>query len=225
LLKRSNKAAPNNRHWSFASTEGMNYTVCIPKNCGHHLSGRLYGAGEVHCFDCSSVSSVKWWIRVSSTVMNRRRNSSGLCWNISKHYFKITWSRLWSTMSKSCVAPAILPIAFSYPIVRAKLKSLCHVICLWPQQARALSLIKTISWTLSMISDVTASIGHPEGCITCGCMTTFKFIHPIVYSRWCRCAMKSLSNSLISFGLNLWYVDVWCMKLVFFHFAKKGCSL
>jgi len=114
-----------------------------------------------------------------------------------------------------------LALAFSYPIVRAKLKSLCHVICLWPQQARALSLIKTISWTLSMISDVTASIGHPEECITCGCMTTFKFIHPIVYSRWCRCAMKSLSNSLISFGLNLWYVDVWCMKLVFFRFFPK----
>ena len=119
----------------------MNYIACIPKNCGHYLSGRLYvfaffGAGlpgEVQPFDSS-----RMWSNVSSTVMNWRRNSFALHWNISKHCFEIvTRSHLGSTVSKCGTH-----LADSFFVAnRSKLKSLCHVMCLWPQQARALSFI------------------------------------------------------------------------------------
>ena len=63
--------------------------------------------------------------------------------------------------------PSLANSLFIQPIVRAKLKSLCHMICLWSQQARASVVftrrsVKTISWALSMISDIAASIGRPE---------------------------------------------------------------
>ena len=44
---------------------------------------------SVHCFDCSFVSGMKWWIHVSSMVMNRRKNSALLMWNIAKHSIEI----------------------------------------------------------------------------------------------------------------------------------------
>ena len=58
--------------------------------------------------------------------------------------------------------------------------------------------VKTISWTLSIISGVAASIGRPErGAFTCECTITVKFIYPLVYSRkrWCRCAMNIIQLS------------------------------
>ena len=39
---------------------------------------------EVHCFDCSFISGVYWWLHVWSTVTKRRRNSFGLRLNMSK---------------------------------------------------------------------------------------------------------------------------------------------
>ena len=52
--------------------------------------------------------------------------------------------------------------AFSYPIVRTKLKSLCHMMPVASTSSRTRRLVKTISWTLSMISGIAASIGRPE---------------------------------------------------------------
>ena len=39
---------------------------------------------SVHCFDCSFISDVKWWTHVSSMVINRRKKSYLLLWNIAK---------------------------------------------------------------------------------------------------------------------------------------------
>ena len=124
-------------------------------------------------------------------------------------------------------AAPILPIIFSYPIIRAKLKSLCHVICLWSQQVRALSLVNQSkqSWTL-LISGVAASIGYPERCASRGCTTTFKFTHPIVYNhkRWCYEHYPIWLWFLLV--LNLSYVDVWSLHETRFFCKKyKGCSL
>ena len=47
---------------------------------------------SVHWFDCSFVSGVKWWTYVSSIVMNRRKTSALLLWNIAKYLIK-TFSR------------------------------------------------------------------------------------------------------------------------------------
>jgi len=169
----------------------MYYTACISKNYGHTLPADF----TVFAFFRSWFTWNPLFLRLGCEVMdpcfvhsNRCNESTQkfiwtLHWNISKHCFKIvTRSCLWSTVSK-CSSP-ILPIAFSYSIVHAKLKSLCHVICLWPsQQARALvdqlkqycGLYRcSLNWTSQM------------RCITYGCMTMFKFIHPIIYNhkRW-----------------------------------------
>ena len=45
---------------------------------------------SVHCFDCSSVSGVKWWTYVSSMVMNQCKKSALLLWNIAKHSIEIS---------------------------------------------------------------------------------------------------------------------------------------
>jgi len=79
----------------------MNYTACIPKNSGHHFSGRFYGL----LWSWFTRWRLFWLFlrfgcEVMFTVMNWRRNSSELHWNISKHCFEITRSCLWSTVSK-----------------------------------------------------------------------------------------------------------------------------
>jgi len=70
--------------------------------------------------------------------------------------------------------------------------------CDMPQQARALSLYdqsKQYRRLMMIIDDFWRSSLNWTSrtrCIICGYMTTFKFIHSIVYSRkrWCRCTMN-----------------------------------
>jgi len=111
-------------------------------------------SGEVHYFDCSFVSDVM--VPCFRPVMNRK-----LGWNISKHCFEIIIQSRYGPQWAN--AALILPITFSYPIVHAKLKSLCHVICLNKLvHFHSSRSVKTISWILSMISGVAASIRRPE---------------------------------------------------------------
>ena len=48
---------------------------------------------SVHCFDCSFVSGVKWRTYVSSMIMNRRKKSALLLWNIAKHSIETSLRR------------------------------------------------------------------------------------------------------------------------------------
>ena len=90
--------------------------------------------GKTHCLDCCLVSGVLWCIHVSSTVANRRKNSSLLRLNNAKHSIEfVTRLRLWRIVT-------VLRIDFSYPSDLSKSKPLTHVICLWLPQSPALSI-------------------------------------------------------------------------------------
>ena len=165
--------------------------------------------------------------------MNRRRNSSGLRWHI--HCFKIvTRSRLWSTVSKRGIH-----LANSFFISNCSCKIEITVPCVYTYGLNKLAHFhSSISQNniVDFIDDFWRSSLNWTSrtkCITCGCTTTFKFIHPIVYS--CKCTM--LMQMCYEYyptplwflsALNLSYVDVWSLhKTRFFSFCKKykGCSL
>ena len=208
----------------------MNYTACIPKNCGHHLSGRLYDLRLLRSwftrwsllFWLFLRLGVKWWIHVSSTVMNRCRNSFGLRWNIFKYCFEIVTRSQLSTVSKrdthladsffipncSCKIEVTVPYDMS-----SSFNKLAHFHSSINQKKQ--------SWTLSSVA---ALIGHPERGAS---HVEVRFIHPIVYNckRWCRCYEHPTRLWFLS-TLNLSYV--WSLhKTRFFPFCKKykDCSL
>ena len=136
--------------------------------------------------------------------MNWRRNSSGLRWNIfqlvlkSSHGHAPQWAngtyladRLFHTQLfvqnwNHCDMPMIS--TSSHTFTRRS--------------------VKTISWTLSMISGEADSIGRPERGTSHVDVRPRLNLFTQLYSRkrWCRCAMNlwTLSNSaLISFGVKL----------------------
>lgn len=45
---------------------------------------------SVHCFYSSFVTGVMWWTHVTSKMANGHKNSTWLCWNISKNLIE-TW--------------------------------------------------------------------------------------------------------------------------------------
>ena len=216
----------------------MNYYIaCIPKNWLSHFQLILRSSPSSELVDpvksivlfVSSFSSrMKQWIHVSSTVMNRRRNSSGLRWNISKHCFEIVMVTLMihSEQTRHLADNFFIP---NYSCnwnhctmwYTCSLNKLAH----FHSSIRQNNIVDFID-----DSAVAASIGSRTRCITCGCTTTFKFIHPIVYNhkRWCRCAMNIIQFGFDFFSLNLSYVDVWLLHETprFFPFCKKykGCS-
>jgi len=88
----------------------MNYTACMPKNCDHHLSGRLYGLRLLRSWFTQWCLLFWSFLRLGCEVMDPCFIHSNeidaeihlkLRWNISKHCFEIgTRSHLWSTVSK-----------------------------------------------------------------------------------------------------------------------------
>jgi len=136
-----------------------------------------------------------------------RRNSSGLRWNISKHCFEIVArSRLWSTVSKGDTH-----LADRLFHTQLFVQNWNH--CDMPMISTSSHTftrrsVKTISWTLSMISGEADSIGRPEWGTSHVDVRPRLNLFTQLYSRkcWCRCAMNlwTLSNSaLISFGVKL----------------------
>ena len=123
--------------------------------------------------------------------MNRHRNPFGLRWNISKHCFEIvTRSRLWSTVSKRGTH---LADSFFIPNCSCKIK--ITVPCDMPVASTHSRTFTRQTNIVDFIDDFWRSSLNWTSrtrCIACECTITFKFIHPIVYSRkrWCRCAMN-----------------------------------
>ena len=162
----------NNRHWSFASTESNRYELyrVHPKNYSHHLSGRLCVClfwswlHPMKSIVLTILSSRVW--SVDSCFVHNNESTQKFIWIIVETspniVLKSSHGRAYG--SQWANAAPILPIAFSYPIVRAKLKSLCHDMSVASTSSRTFTRqsIKTISWILSMISSVAVSIGCPE---------------------------------------------------------------
>ena len=57
---------------------------------------------SVRCFDCSFVSDVKRWRRVSSVIMNRRKNSTQLGRNIPKNLIETPPRRCFCSILRTC---------------------------------------------------------------------------------------------------------------------------
>ena len=183
----------------------MNYTSCIPKNYGHHLSSRLYGLRLLLVHPMKSivltVPSSRVWSNGSMfrPVINRRKNSSGLHWNISKHCSKIvTRPRLWFTVSKRSTY-----LADSFFISNCSCKIEITVLCDMPVTSTSSRFtrrsVKTISWTLSMISGVAPQLDVPNE-VTCvwPCLNSFTQLYTIANAS--ADVLWTLSNSaLISF--------------------------
>ena len=144
--------------------------------------------------------------------MNRRRNSFGLRWNISKHCFEIVIrSRFYDPQ---CKRDTHLADSFFNCFMQNWNHCAMWYAYIWPQQARALSLVDQSKqyrgfWIDDKIHNFCrlSSLNWTSRTryITCRCTTRFKFIHPTVYShkRWCRCAMNIIQLALISFGVKL----------------------
>ena len=194
----------------------MNYTTCIPKNCDYHLSSRFYslrllGNWFTRWSPLFDIVPSSWmW---SNGSMFRFSNDSiqKFIWITLKspNIFEIITSCLRSTVNKRGTH-----LADSFFILNCSCKIEITVPCDMPVASTSSRTftrrsVKTISWILSMISDVAASIGRLER--GASHVRSFKFIHPIVYS--CKLytgvdaiqhVLWTLSNSaLISFGVKL----------------------
>ena len=149
--------------------------------------------------------------------MNRRRNSFGLRWNIFKHCFEIvTWSRLWSTVSKcgTHLADSFFIPNWSCKIEITAMWSLCL-----NKLALSLRSVKTIS-TLLMISGM-PQLKFRTRCITCVRSRLNSFTQLYTVANADANMLRTLSNSaLISFGVQP-LCRYLITKLVFFHFAKN----
>ena len=181
----------------------MNYTACIPKNCGHHLSGRLYGLRLLR--SCFTRWSPLLFLRLGCEIMDpcfvhSNESTQKFIWITLKHLQILFWNRhTVALMIHRANAAPILLIAFSYPIVCAKLKSLwyaCGLNKLFRSSISQNNIVDFIDFWRSSLNWTSQT-----RCITCGCM--FKFIHPIVYNRkrWCRCAMN-----IIQLGFDFFWL-------------------
>ena len=71
----------------------------------------------VHCFDSSFVLGVKWWAHVSSMVMNRRKKSALLLWNITKDSIETSLRRSFGfIMSKRGTHVSVVVTSFVRPL-------------------------------------------------------------------------------------------------------------
>ena len=133
--------------------------------------------------------------------MSQRRNSSGLRWNISKHYFEIvTRSRLWSTVSKrgTHLDSFFIP-NYSYKI---KITMLCDM----PVASTSSRTFISQNNIVDFIDDFWRSSFNWTSwtrCIICGCTTTFKFTQLYTVTNAGTDVLWTLSNSaLICFGVK-----------------------
>ena len=160
----------SNRHWlAFASTEGNRYELYayISKNCGHFLSSRFYGLRLLRNW-FTRWNPLFWlFLRLGYEVMNpcfvysNELRMQKFIWITLKHpniVLKSSHGRAYGPQWAN--AAPISTIAFSYPIIRAKLKSPCTM---WYASTSSRTFtrrsVKTISCILSMISGVAALIG------------------------------------------------------------------
>ena len=116
-------------------------------------------SGKTHCFDCSFVSGVYWWIQVPSAVTPSDRvytNMSKHCWEM------ITRLRFWSAVSKRGIdlADSFLMPKFSCRMFRTHSFLMFTISTI--SLAFTLRLANTISWILFNISSVVTSTGPPE---------------------------------------------------------------
>ena len=119
--------------------------------------------GKTHCLDCCLVSGVLWCIHVSSTVTNRRKNSSLLRLNNAKHSIEVvTRLRLWSIVSKRGTH-----LADSFFIPKWSFKIETTDPCDMPMAytiSRTFNLrsANTILRIFSIVSGIATSTGRPE---------------------------------------------------------------
>ena len=205
----------SNRHWSFASTEDNRYELyrVYPKKLAITFPAdftifTFFGAdspGEVHCFWL--FLRLRWsnGCFVHSNESTQKFIWNSLRWNISKHCFEIiTRSRLWSTVSKRGTH---LADSFFIPNCSCKNWNHCAMWYVCGLNKRSCTFtcrsVKTISWIFFIDDFWRSSLNWTSRtrCITCGCTTTFKFIHPITVVNAGADVLWTLSNSvLISFG-------------------------
>ena len=162
--------------------------------------------------------------------MNRCRNSSGLRWNISKHCFEIiTRSRLWSTVSKRGTHPD----SFFIPNCSCKNWNHCAMWYVCGLNKRSCTFtcrsVKTISWTLSMISGVAASIERPErGASYVDVRPRLNLFTQLQSWMLVQMCYEHYPTRFWFLLVNFSYVDVWSLhETRFFLFCKKykGYSL
>lgn len=90
LLVQMESSPRSNRRWN-----GSRVSIIFAIYCSFHFPE------ETHCLELCSVSSLMWWIHVSSTVTKLRQNSFRLRLNIAKPTFEVdTRWQLWTFVSK-----------------------------------------------------------------------------------------------------------------------------
>ena len=185
----------------------MNCTACISKSCDNHLSDRLYGLRLLRSW-FTRWSPLFWlFLRLGCEIMDpcfvhSNESMQKFIWIMLKHLQTLKSSHNRAYSPQWANAAPILPIAFSYPIVRAKLKLLCHVICLWLQQlAYFHSSVKIVDF----IDDFWRSLNWTSRmrCITCGRPRLNSFIQLYTVANAGADVLWTLSNSaLISFSIK-----------------------
>lgn len=194
------------------------------------LTFAFFGArspSETHFIDCSMVSSMLWWIHVSSTVTKRRKNSF-----VSRLNTPLKWShgcaygRVWAI-----VAP-IARIAFSCRNIDVKYDVFAQLICLQLQPPPALSFYdrsilyhgfyrRFLEWLLLLVD---LNVRRPG-------TTTTKLSEPLLnhWKWWCRVSIVFI-KLFLAFGdsfLKHKIVLNWHTEFTLFHFTLNswGCLL
>ena len=229
----------SNRHWSFSSTKDNRYELyrVHPKKLWPSPFRLTLWLLYLCLLQSWFIrwSPLFWFLRFGCEVMDpcfvhSNELTQKFIWITLKHLQTLFWNRHTVALMVHSEQTQC-PSCFFNPIVRAKLKSLYHVICLWSRQSRALSLVDQSKqyrglyrWFLAAWFHNNLNWTSRTRYITCGCMTTFKFIHPIVYSRkrWCRRMCYEHYPTWLWFlsALNLSYVDVWLLHETHFFAIK-----
>ena len=204
--------------------------MCIPKYWCHDLTSRWdclrllwsWFSPFSPLFWLFFVSGVKWLAHISSMVMNRRKKSALLLWNIAKHSIETSSRRCFC----SIVSKRGTHLVHSFLMFKFSVNMRCIALFEMPTISASPRTFSrrssnTILWIFFTFSVVVTSFSQPLRCSSWQLVRPlFKLRHPILY---CCKRMSRLPQSRIKLGFDLGWTEIFQIK-VLYHIMMTNFS-